>query len=255
MHSYISYSQPAAGPFIVACNDDGVYLTVNKSQNYAVEGTLNISKASPFHIIPSDGSHPNEFMMVYYSEKATIQKQKLRRGSSSLTTHLQMAVSPMPRYLKANTSITGRNHGPLTMEMKIDETCARLVLQSRIISKKHNMVMDTSSWVTGREVYFIRCARRRFKKEGFLCMKYKPSQEGLPPYRLKIASSHEKHDENHFMLFRLLPLSLKHQHESYNITDTDESDITQPGEQLELEKLNVEYRRFSEWRTASRRTK
>ena len=57
------------------------------------------------------------------------------------------------------------------------------------------MVMDTSSWVTGREVYFIRCARCRFKKEGFLCMKYKPSQEGLPPYRLKIASSHEKHDK------------------------------------------------------------
>ena len=117
------------------------------------------------------------------------------------------------------------------------------------------MVMDTSSWVTGREVYFIRCARCRFKKEGFLCMKYKPSQEGLPPYRLKIASSHEKHDKNHFMLFRLLPLSLKHQHESYNIINTDESDITQPGEQLELEKLDVEYRRFSEWRTASRHTK
>ena len=105
-------------------------------------------------------------------------------------------------YLKANTSITGNNDGPITLEMKIDESCARLVLQSRVISKKrHQMVVDTSSWVAGREVYFIRCARRYFRKEGFLCMKFKPSQNGLPPYRLKIVSSTEKHGGDHFMLF------------------------------------------------------
>ena len=242
-----TYAPLAAGPFIVACNDDGVYLTVNKGHGYAVEGTLDIHKASPFHIVPSDGSHPNEFMMVHHSNKTTLRDQKLRRGSSSLNTHLQMAVSPMPKYLKANTSITGSNHGPITMEMKVDETCARLVLQSRIISKKHHIIMDTSSWVTGREVYFIRCARRQFKKEGFLCMKYKPGQDGLPPYRLKIVSSTEKHDENHFMLFRLLPLSLKLQPEPV----IEEDDDPQP----ELEKLNLEYRRFSEWCMASRRNK
>jgi hypothetical protein len=242
----------SSGPFIVACNDDGVYLTVNKSQNYAVEGTLDINRASPFHIVPSDGSHPNEFMMVHYTQNASIRAQELRRCSSSLNAYLHMAISPMPRYLKANTSIAGHNHAPLTLEMKIDETCARLVLQSRIISKKHHMVMDTSSWLTGREIYFIRCARRRFKKEGFLCMKYKPSQNGLPPYRLKIASSTDKHDENHFMLFRLLPISLKQQAEP----DTAElKEDPQPGDHQEFEKLNLEYRRFSEWRTASRRVK
>ena len=251
MHWSIHTPPLAAGPFIVACNDDGVYLTVNKSQNYAVEGTLDINRASPFHIVPSDGSHPNEFMMVHYSETATIRDQKLRRRSSSLKANLGMAVSTVPRYLKANASVTGKNHGPLTMEMKLDETCARLVLQSRIISKQHHMVMDTSSWVTGREVYFIRCARRRFKKEGFLCMKYKPSQEGLPPYKLKIVPSTEKCDENHFILFRLLPLSLKQQPRP----ETEENDVPQPGGHQELEKLNIEYRNFSEWRTASRHAK
>ena len=235
----------------MACNDDGVYLTVNRRQNYAVEGTLDINKASPFHIVPSDGSHPNELMMVYYGGKAAIRDQKLRRGSTSLNTHLEMAISPMPRYLNAKASIFGKNYGPMTMEMKVDETSARLVLQSRIISKKHHMVVDTSSWVTGREVYFIRCARRRFKKEGFLCMKYKPGREGLP-YRLKIIPSTDKQDESHFMLFRLLPLSLKQQPELY--TDSG-SDVTQPGKNLELEELNLEYRRLSEWRMASRRAK
>ena len=234
----------------MACNDDGVYLTVNKEHGYAVEGTLDINKASPFHIVPSDGSHPNEFMMVYYNEKVTLRDQALRR-SSSLNVHLQMAVSPMPKYLKANASITGSNHGPITMEMKIDETCARLVLESRIISKKHHVVMDTSSWVNGREVYFIRCARRHFKKEGYLCMTFKPRQDGVSPYRLNIVPSTEKHDVNHFMLFRLLPLSLKQQPEP----ETKETHDPHPGGHLELEKLNMEYRRFSEWRTSSRHGK
>ena len=236
----------------MACNDDGVYLTVNKEHGYAVEGTLDISKASPFHIVPSDGSHPNEFMMVYYNEKVTLRDQALRRGSSTLNAHLQMAVSPMPKYLKASASITGNNHGPITMEMKIEETCARLALQSRIASKKrHHMVVDTSSWVNGREIYFIRCARRHFKKEGFLCMKYKPKQDGVSPYRLNIVPSTEKHDENHFMLFRLLPLSLKQQPEP----ETKEINDSHPDSHLELEKLNTEYRRFSEWRTSSRHAK
>ena len=106
-----------------------------------MEGNLDINKASPFHFVPSDGSHPNEFMMVYYKKKVTLQDWTLRRESSR----------PMPKYLKANASITG-NHGPIIMNMKTDETCARFVLQSRIISKKrHNMVVNTSSWVNGQE--------------------------------------------------------------------------------------------------------
>ena len=252
----ISLYSYTAGPFIISCNNDGVYLTVNKDQNYSIEGTININKASPFHIVPSDGSHPNEFMMVYYGEKSFGRYQQLRRGSSSLNAHLEQAVSPMPKYLNADASVRGKNPGPIQVEMKVEESCARLVLQSRILTKKHQMVMDTTSWVNGREVYFIRCARRRFKKEGYLCMKFKPGQDHVPPYRMKIVPSTDAHnDENKFMLFRLLPVSLKQQMLPQIEMNDSSDDIPTGSSRLELEKLSVQYRRFSEWRTASRRGK
>ena len=37
--------------------------------------------------------------------------------------------------------------------------------------------------------------------------------------------------------------------------ETEENDVPQPGGHQELEKLNIEYRNFSEWRTASRHAK
>ena len=250
-----------AGPFIISCNNDGVYLTVNKDENDSLEGTININKASTFHIVPSDGSHPNEFMIIYCSEDTSSRRDQLRRGSTSLNVHLQQAVRSMPKYLNADTSVRGKNPGPIYMEMKVEESCAKLVLQSRVLTKKHQMVMDTTSWVNGRDVYFIRCARRRFKKEGYLCMKFKPGQDRAPPYRIKIVPSTDAHNEdNKFMLFRLLPVSVK-QLMMPQIERNDSSDDTQTGSsddtssRLELEKLSVQYRRFSEWRTASRRDK
>ena len=242
-----------AGPFIISCNNDGVYLTVNKDENNSLEGTININKASTFHIVPSDGSHPNEFMIIYSSEDTSARRDQLRRGSTSLNVHLQQAVCPMPKYLNADASVRGKSPGPIYMEMKVKELCAKLVLQSRVLTKKHQVVMDTTSWVNGRDVYFIRCARRRFKKEGYLCMKFKPGQDHVPPYRIKIVPSTNAHNEdNKFMLFRLLPVSLKQQMVP-QIEMKDSSDDT--SSRLELEKLSVQYRRFSEWRTTSRRGK
>ena len=245
-----------AGPFIISCNNDAVYLTVNKDENDSLEGTININKASTFHIVPSDGSHPNEFMIIYCSEKTSARRDQFRRGSSSLNVNLQQAVRPIPKYLNADASVRGKNPGPIQVEMKVKESCARLVLQSRVHTKKHQMVMDTTSWVNGRDVYFIRCARRRFKKEGYLCMKFKPGQDRVPPYRMKIVPSTDAHnDENKFMLFRLLPISLKQQMMP-QIEMNDSSDDTPTGSsRLELEKLSLQYRRFSEWRTASRHGK
>ena len=151
---------PTAGPFIIACNNDEVYLTVNKEEGYTIEGTINIAKASPFNIVPSDGSHPSEFMIVYYDEKNSEKHCLLRRGSSSLTSQFQHGIHPMPRYLNAEVNTMGRNPGPLQLSIHVDESSARLVLQSRVKSRKHRTVVDNNPWVSGREVYSIRCARR-----------------------------------------------------------------------------------------------
>ena len=236
-----------------------MYLTVNQDQDYAVEGTINIDNASPFRIVPSDGSHPNEFMLMYYSEKTPGKFQQLRRGSSTLNAHLQQAVRPVPRYLNAEASVRGKNSGPLHMVDRVDESCARLVLQSRIKSSQSKTVVDPNPWVSGREVYFIQCARRRFRKEGYFCVKFKPNRQSGPPHKTRIVPSTDVHNEHDkFMLFRLLPLSLKQQLKSPD-ADTEEADSQQEERQgtgkEELEMLSLHYRRFSEWRCASTRRK
>ena len=246
---------PTAGPFIIACNNDEVYLTVNKEEGYTIEGTINIAKASPFHIVPSDGSHPSEFMIVYHGEKNSEGRRLLRRGSSSLTSLFHQTIRPMPRYLNAEVSTMGRNPGPLQLSMHVDESSARLVLQSRVKSRKHRTVVDNSPWVSGREVYSIRCARRRLKREGYLCMKFKPGRENRPAYCTSIVPSvNGQKEENTFMLFRLLPVSIRQQLLP-TVTDENSDGGSDEEEQrkgrTELEELSKQYRRYSEWNVTS----
>ena len=240
-----------AGPFLISCNNDDVYLTVNKEEGYTIEGTINIANASPFHIIPSDGSHPSEFMIVYHGEKHTAKYPQLRRGSSSLTSHFHHAIRPMPRYLNAEVNTMGKNPGPLRLSMHVDESSARLVLQSRVKSRKHRTVVDNSPWVSGREVYSIRCARRRLKREGYLCVKFRPGRENKPAYCTCIVPSVYGHsEENKFLLFRLLPASIKQQLLP-EIRDSSSEEEEQREGRKELEELSTQYRCYSEWHSTS----
>lgn len=230
-----------------------VYLTVNKERNYSVEGTINVAKASSFHVVPCDGSHPNEFMLIYHNKESTGHFQMLHRGNSCLNEEFQQAVCPMPWYLNARTSMMGKNKGPLQLSDHVEEGNVRLVLQSRVQSKSSRTVMDPTPWVTGREVYFIRCARRQFHRDGYLCVKFQPGREGRPTYKLCIVSSTDDHNTDKFMLFRLLPMSLKNQLEP--VASKGDTEIVEEEGKDEFERLNVHYRRFSEHQTQLRSTR
>ena len=243
------FNCPTAGPFIIACNNDEIYLTVNREEGYTIEGTIDVAKASSFHIISSDGSHPSEFMIVYYGKESL--SHQLRRASTSLTPYLFQAIHPIPRYLNAEGNTLGKNPGPLRLSMHVDEASARLVLQSRVKSRKHQTVVDNNPWVSGREVYSIRCARRRVKREGYLCMKFKPGRRNKPTYCTCIVPSIKRHSEEYkFTLFRLLPVSIKQAllpESGWSGSGADE----QTEGRKELEDLSTHYRRYSEWRADS----
>ena len=100
----------------------------------------------------------------------------------------------MPKYLKANVSVTGNNHGPIIMDMKI--LCSTCSTEQDYIQEAEQHGCEHIIVCERARVYFIRCARRHFKKEGYLSMKYKPRQDSVPPYRLNIVLSTEKHDQN-----------------------------------------------------------
>ena len=157
----------------------------------------------------------------------------------------------MPRYLNTEVNTMGKNPGPLRLSMHVDESSARLVLQSRVKSRKHRTVVDNSPWVSGREVYSIRCARRRLKREGYLCVKFRPGRENKPAYCTCIVPSVYGHsEENKFLLFRLLPASIKQQLLP-EIRDSSSEEEEQREGRKELEELSTQYRCYSEWHATS----
>ena len=60
--------------------------------------------------------------------------------------------------------------------------------------------VDTGIWLSGRDAYFINCARRKWKKDGYLAV-----SELRTEYRVGCAASKADHENGKWMLFRLLP--------------------------------------------------
>jgi len=187
-------------------------------------------------------------MIVYHGE---IESGRYHQLQSGLKLHYQQAIQPMCRYLNAEVNSLGKNPGPLRLSMRVDESSARLVLQSRVKSRKHQMIVDNYPWVSGREVYSIRCARRRVKRDGYLCMKFKPGRRNKPTYCTCIVPSIKRHsEEDKFTLFRLLPVSIKQAllpESGFSGSGAEE----QSEGRKELEDLSTHYRHYSEWRAAS----
>ena len=70
-------------------------------------------------------------------------------------------------------------------------------------------MVDLTTWTLSRDVFFINCSRRKFRRDGYLCVK-----EGLESGSLSVScvpSLKEHNDLDTFMLFRLLPSSVSTQ--------------------------------------------
>ena len=74
---------------------------------------------------------------------------------------------------------------------------------------------DLTGWTLSRDVFFINCSRRKFQRDGYLCVK--AAQRGR--HRIHsdffhtacVPSLKEHNDVDKFMLFRLLPSSVRTQ--------------------------------------------
>ena len=193
-----------AGPYLIACNDDRIFWTVNPDNNYAVEATRDIRHASAFFVFPNeDGGHPYEFIIGYYGDSRRV----LKRTKSVLSSTPHTAMEPIARYLHTPVNLLGQNSGPLHLKNHVLATESRLTLHSRLL-KDYNPV-DIAPWVDGRDVFFINCARRKAKLDGYICVKL-VTRGGRPELRTSCVTSKRSHNErNIWMLFRLLPISLR----------------------------------------------
>ena len=182
-----------------------MFLMVNPDNNYAVEATRDIKQASAFFVFPNeDGGHPYEFNIGYYDDDRKVRKRKASILSASCP-----GVDPIPRYLHTPVNIIGGNFGPLHMKNYMLECQSRLTLHSRLL--KHYNPVDITPWVSGRDTFFINCARRRVKRDGYICVKLVTGQRGgRPELRTGCVPTKTRHNErNTWMLFRLLPISLR----------------------------------------------
>ena len=199
-----------------------LYLYV-KPEHKLLGITKNECEATKFSIVPIEGSHPHEFMIMSTSQQMLSSSQE-----------------KIPYYLEAKCKMNGTQSRDLKMRTSIKVHNARMALQKSVVEEDHKVPVDITRWLQGKESYFIRCARRIHSKGGYLCVK-KPAplpkwlsrskSQNIDNYEVKIVPSINMHDDdkNSFMLFRLLPqglipgLSEGHQH----MRTDGESDLLQ----------------------------
>ena len=182
-----------------------MFWCVNVNDGFTIEATEDITKASPFYVLPhEDGfDHVNEFMITYVHNQPSsghgIAYDK-KYGN-------YITLQPTSRYLDSIINICGENPGPLQLRYGVNEIHSRMHLISRTV--EHFAPFAISSWTNSEEIFYIQCARRRLKKNGYICVKQIDS-EGTKKYITACISNLREHnDKSIFMLFRLLPASIR----------------------------------------------
>ncbi|CAI8056087.1 hypothetical protein GBAR_LOCUS30553 [Geodia barretti] len=79
-----------------------------------------------------------------------------------------MTQKTIPRYLDADVSLFGTNSGPLRLVYHVSER-SRLLLFGRVANEKGPI--NPTMWAQGDDMFFINCARRRMKRDGYIGMR------------------------------------------------------------------------------------
>ena len=177
---------------------------MESNNGYAIEGTRDIKRASPFYILGTEDSHPYDFVIAYRGENYDSERKKSRQ---TLTATGQPALEPVCRYLLTPVNVFGRNSGPLRLHYHAEESHSRLTLQGRLT--KGGGAVDLTDWVDGKDVFFINCAQRLMKRDGYVCMKAQGRRQNLHYTTACVARKSDHNDCDTWMLFRLIPLSYR----------------------------------------------
>ena len=217
------------GPFFITCGSggDGPFLRVDPTNHDAVVATRDISTASPFYILPNDNPDiPNEFYIAHYEDISDTHKVTRRKSEISVFSEHRSKISSVPKYLEAPLNWLGRNRGPLFMRDTVSEESSRFVLHHRVINNDKPRPNPLNSWVSGGDMFYINCSRRRHRKDGYLCIRRihlrQPRQQDNEDFITACVRDIGYHDNvNVFMLFRLLSgYYLSHENEKISDDET-----------------------------------
>ena len=155
----------------------------------------NIKEASQFYILPTADSkgHPYEFYIAYYDNLPPTS-----HSSSGM-------LGPIARYLQAPCNIRGTNQGPLSVCHHGAQSNCRFAIHSRLVLG-NAVPLALPSWTTGREIFFINCLGRKYRKDGYLCVR---QSQGSNYITSCVSGTSAHNGYSMFMLFRLLPGSYR----------------------------------------------
>lgn len=197
---------PTAGPFYVAFGPEQKLQYWKIKNETQLFGTPHLKEASHFYVVSSaSGDHPYEFHIAYRGEDETphqpsLVKQSLPPMKTKTTT------KPIPRYLDAGVDPIGGNPGPLQLKYHVSKR-SRLLLIRRVADE--DGPVDPTTWTEGKDMFFLNCARRKFKWDGYVAMTRNGSQIE-EEWKSNCYPRRQGHnDENRRMLFRLIPVEKK----------------------------------------------
>lgn len=219
---------PLGGPFLISADSDRLFWRVNIDNGYAIEGTRDVKRASPFYILGTEDSHPYDFVIAYRGEDFDRERKKSRQ---TLTATGRPTLEPVGRYLLTPVNVFGRNSGPLRLHYHAEESHSRLTLHGRLT--KGGGAVDLTDWVDGKDVFFINCAQRTMRRDGYICMKAQGRRQNPHYTTACVARKSDHNDRDTWMLFRLVP-------PSYRSSSGGARDATADGneEDVELEEYD-----------------
>ena len=154
----------AAGPLLVHCVTKDLYLHVGSNNSVDAK-----SEASEFYLKRSMNSkYPDEFYIC-------VKRSKPQHASGEMGCQPQHAgdesenTRQLLQYLQTPLNVWGNNSGSLQVGYEARNREIRLVLRGSIRRRRQRPV-SMSAWMSGSEVCFIQCARRK-PKNGYIAVK------------------------------------------------------------------------------------
>lgn len=174
------------GPYIIACNNDQLFLKVQPDGS--VMACNDITESSHFHVKPTGNkAHPYRFYISHSDSSAKTDCKSIKK---------------VARYLEAPVNVRGTNPGPLSVRYNVTQSNCRFTLHSRLVSASSNDVpQGLTSWMDGRDIFFVKCSGPRYHKDGYLCVRQSQCSNYITSC-VQDTSAHN--DRSIFMLFHLI---------------------------------------------------
>ena len=153
-----SHKPNVDGPFYISCHSEQLFFKVSDDNKVVV--TDDVNDASEFFIVPCEEDAKSRHFSIFYNSESKLKQPKETRP--------RMRIKPIPRYLCTSVNFRGISNNPLDLKLNAKESKSMLVLQDR--RSKHLHPVDLTDWINGKEIYYINCKHRSFKKDSYICV-------------------------------------------------------------------------------------